>query len=44
MIQRFSRSAARNAALLDDLHARFTSIVCGVLVMLCGLALSTLVG
>ena len=44
MVARLSRAATRNAAVLDGLHARFTAILCGILVMLCGLALAALVG
>ncbi len=44
MIARFGPNARENAALLDRLNARFTSMVCGILVMMCGLAVAALVG
>lgn len=44
MIARFGPNVAENAALLDRLHARFTAMLCGILVMLCGLAATALVG
>lgn len=44
MITRFSRTAATNAELLDGLHTRFTAMLYGIQVMLCGLALAALVG
>jgi hypothetical protein len=44
MISRLGREMADNAALLDRLHTQFTAMLCGILVMLCGLALAALVG
>ncbi len=44
MISRLGRICADNAALLDRLSARFTAMLCGMLAMLCGLALTAIVG
>jgi len=44
MITRCGRRASANAAMLDRLHTRFTTMLCGILVMLCGLAVAAFVG
>ena len=44
MIVLIGRVTTTDAALLDRLRTRFTAMLCGILVMLCGLALSALVG
>ncbi len=44
MISQFARQAADNAMLVERLQAHFTAMLCGILVMLCGLALAALVG
>jgi hypothetical protein len=44
MIEHLHRHAAENRALFDRLHAAFTAMLCGILLMLCGLALAALVG
>lgn len=44
MIVRLDRQSTRNAASLDRLHARFTFMLCGIHVLLCGQALAALIG
>jgi hypothetical protein len=44
MISRLGRISADNAAMLDRLSERFTAMLCGMLTMLCGLALAAIVG
>lgn len=44
MILRLSDQAAANATLLDGLGSAFTAMLCGINVMLCGLALAAIVG
>lgn len=44
MIALIGRETDDNAASLVHLHARFTAMLCGILVMLCGLAITALVG
>jgi hypothetical protein len=44
LIALIGREADKKAALLARLHTRFTAMLCGILVMLCGLALTALVG
>ncbi|HKG02055.1 MAG TPA: hypothetical protein VKB03_02650 [Conexibacter sp.] len=44
MIALIGRETEDNAALLVRLHARFTAMLCGILVLLCGLAIAALVG
>jgi hypothetical protein len=44
MISRLSREIAINDDRLARLHTYFTGMLCGILAMLCGLALAALVG
>jgi hypothetical protein len=44
MIARLSHRGIRNAAFIEQLAADFTAMLCGILVMLCGLAVSAIVG
>jgi hypothetical protein len=44
MIARLGRNARATAELLDELDHRFTAMLYGIHVMLCGLALAALVG
>lgn len=44
MIAHLHDDATDNVALLDRLDATFTAMLCGILVILCGLALAALVG
>jgi hypothetical protein len=44
MIVRISEHGARIETTIDRLEAAFTQMLCGVLVMLCGLALAAVVG
>ncbi|MFL5817609.1 MAG: hypothetical protein ACJ76L_08405 [Conexibacter sp.] len=44
MIERIDRQWRRNAASLDRLHGHFTLMLCGIHIMLCGLALVSIVG
>jgi hypothetical protein len=44
MVERLDRQWRRNAASLDRLHGRFTLMLCGIHMMLCGLALVSIVG
>jgi hypothetical protein len=44
MIARLGEIAARDAAMLDRLGSTLTAMLCGILVMLCGLAFAAIVG
>lgn len=44
MLSRLGGHTAHHVALLDRLHSHFTAMLCGILVMLCGLALAAIVG
>jgi hypothetical protein len=44
MIRRFAEAQVRDVKTIERLAARFTAMLCGILVMLCGLALAALVG
>jgi hypothetical protein len=44
MIGRLARHARRTTRSLDGSERTFTAVLCGILVMLCGLALAALVG
>jgi len=44
MIERIGDRMERDAELVDQLTTAFTALVCGILVMLCGLAFAALVG
>jgi hypothetical protein len=44
MIALIGRETDDNAVSLARLHARFTAMLCGILVLLCGLAIAALIG
>jgi hypothetical protein len=44
MIVRLGRQFDRSAQAIDELTTAFTAMLWGILVMLCGLALATIVG